>query len=123
MASLAENEESASVGSGSGVDGRSGDSEGGGVGDIEAQVAAAVNQTGSAVPVPEHVVYNCRMCRRAVFNAADIQSHEVAQHNFHRRKVREKDTAKTNVVHTTFRVVHGTVNFAETVARFQTSGW
>lgn len=93
MASLADSEENMGVGNVSGVDDRSGDSSGGGgVGDIEAPVAAAVNQTGS---VPEHVVYNCRMCRRAVFNAADIQSHEAAQHNFHRRKVREKATGKT----------------------------
>lgn len=71
-------------------------SDGGGVGsagDCEAQqVAAAVNQAG--LIVPEHVVYNCRMCRRAVFDAADIQSHEVAQHNFHRRKVRENKSRR-----------------------------
>ncbi|CAM9600877.1 unnamed protein product [Scytosiphon promiscuus] len=46
----------------------------------------AVNQTGAVQAAQEHVVYNCRMCRRAVFNAADIESHEPAQHNFHRRK-------------------------------------
>lgn len=84
MTSLADQDEILGVGRGSGVDG------GGGV-DSEGQVAAAVNQTGSTVP--EHVVYNCRMCRRAVFSAGDIQRHEVAQHNFHRRKVREKGRA------------------------------
>lgn len=55
------------------------------------QLAArdAVNQTGAVEAAQEHVVYNCRMCRRAVFNADDIESHEPAQHNFHRRKARE----------------------------------
>eukprot|EP00752_Nemacystus_decipiens_P014662 g13059.t1 len=89
MASLADNEENSGVGdavaNGSGVDGGSGGGAVGSVGYSDVQeAAAAVYQTGS--DVPEHVVYNCRMCRRAVFNAADIQSHEVAQHNFHRRK-------------------------------------
>lgn len=55
---------------------------------------APVNQTGTveaaAQQQNEHVIYNCRMCRRAVFNAADIESHEPAQHNFHRRKVTQR---------------------------------
>eukprot|EP00903_Cladosiphon_okamuranus_P016286 g15018.t1 len=83
MASLADQGERFGVENSSGV---GGGSVGGGVVDGEAQqaAAAAVNHTGSGVP--EHVVYNCRRCRRALFNAADIQSHEIAQHNFHRRK-------------------------------------
>lgn len=89
MASRAYQDDSLGARNVSGVDGGSG---GGGVGDGEANqvAAAAVKQTGSGVP--SNVVYNCRICRRAVFNAADIQSHKVAQHNFHRRKVRADDT-------------------------------
>lgn len=54
-----------------------------------APAPAAVNQTGglAASPAQEETVYNCRMCRRALFSAQDIQNHEPAQHYFHRRKV------------------------------------
>ncbi|CAN0040330.1 unnamed protein product, partial [Ectocarpus sp. 6 AP-2014] len=48
-----------------------------------AAAAVALNQTDED---QEDVVYNCRMCRRAVFNGADIAKHEAAQHNFRRRK-------------------------------------
>ncbi|CAM9259897.1 unnamed protein product [Ectocarpus sp. 12 AP-2014] len=48
-----------------------------------AAATVALNQTAED---QEDVVYNCRMCRRAVFNGADIEKHEAAQHNFRRRK-------------------------------------
>lgn len=32
-------------------------------------------------------VYSCRMCRREIFTEGDIETHEVAQQSFHRRKV------------------------------------
>ncbi|CAM9565590.1 unnamed protein product [Ectocarpus fasciculatus] len=49
-----------------------------------AAAAVALNQT--TADDQEDVVYNCRMCRRAVFNGGDIEKHEAAQHNFRRRK-------------------------------------
>ncbi|CAB1119228.1 unnamed protein product [Ectocarpus sp. CCAP 1310/34] len=61
-----------------------------GVGSSNFDASSGVAAT-AAVPLKQtaedqDVVYNCRMCRRAVFNGADIENHEAAQHNFRRRK-------------------------------------
>lgn len=97
----------AGVSDGYGVSGGTGtsvsSSGGGGGGDEGTEApapalaaATAVNQTGIiTASSEEEIVYNCRMCRRAVFSAGDIQAHEAAQHNFHRRKV---DSLRTEML-------------------------
>ncbi|CAN0037116.1 unnamed protein product [Ectocarpus sp. 6 AP-2014] len=61
-----------------------------------AAAAVALNQTDED---QEDVVYNCRMCRRAVFNGADIAKHEAAQHNFRRRKVPKSSGLRESLPH------------------------
>lgn len=61
-----------------------------------AAAAVALNQTAE----DQNVVYNCRMCRRAVFNGVDIEKHEAAQHNFRRRKVPKSSGLRESLSHT-----------------------
>lgn len=57
---------------------------------LDERVADGHNRSGVEKPSSNTAgdrVYSCRMCRRAIFTEGDIETHEVAQQSFHRRKV------------------------------------